>query len=255
MIDFDDRDYSKAFIALHPFLLIDGFDPAEVGYGPYSVNKVGKVTGQAPTEVLLEGRIQPPDEKRIRLFAALERAMKNAAKSISWREVQSSCRLSELACIQRALYSIENGSAAVEDAVSLEKILRFCDAEHAFLPTSGHIQPVMEKKIGELLKSVGTTELIASRLASRFSAHIPVEFLQTDEPIGSAPILRSAPDLRDVSDVQMLRGSANNVAVVCDDGEFYSTIFSADRIAVEGSQYFEGFEWDLNARGLWWLRN
>jgi hypothetical protein len=251
-ITFDFRNYSRAFIALHPFLQIAGYDPAEVGYGPYSVQQSGIIVGQAPIQVRLSrgDSLQQIDEEKDALFSRVEWLMKNEATVVLWSEIQSACRIPDLRSVQRALASIENEPSS--PGQPLDEILRHCDAQHIFFPTSGHLQPAMERKVAAAFRAAGAQELLVSRMFSRTSSEVLVELLDHTDPIGSALRFAPASELRSPSDVQVVSARAGQIVMLSDDAEFFTTVLTTDAIAIDFSSYFEGFSCSMENVGTWW---
>lgn len=155
-----DGAFSKAFVALHPFFLIDGLDPAVCEHGtlvlfgrdrPEDVDLVDWC-GQAQADRLIGKELTS---------SSVDDASKRFGKNARWSTIGEQVGLADHRDINRALRTHIGGlKAEYADPASAERLISHCARMQTFLPTEGQLQPTMEDSFVNLFRRAGLTHVV-----------------------------------------------------------------------------------------------
>jgi hypothetical protein len=148
--------FNSVFIALHPFVTIEGMDPGEAERPVLVVNR-----NDIPAETLnLDLMHQIAGQRKEGLSFDLETVQtreKEIGSRVSWQHIKESCGFTSIRDVNRALLAIimainekYNNSS---DTAHLEA---FCDANQIFLPTEDVFPPIMQPEIAALLQRLNS---------------------------------------------------------------------------------------------------
>lgn len=239
--------YSHAFVALHPFVAIDGLHPNGCEHGtlvlprssaPPNIDLIDWIDGEA------EAR---RDGKELTEIAVDEVAVR-FGNPVRWREICDLAGISDHCALDQALRTIILGLRKyLEDCQSAERLKKCCDEHALFRPTEGRFQPIMQASLIELFERVGLSEVFVGDEFGDDERLVPVAALRGEQ----------AWDRRiDLSSwgIRRLFSPDRSILVWVHWDSFYTAVFAtAERL--KGSrlpELFEGF-WCTNATTTYWL--
>lgn len=239
--------YDKVFVALHPFLRIDGFDPSTTAKGKLILDR-SSIEGKLTIEVLDELR-KKEDERADMQYSTFEKYSKMVGERVSWSSVGMCCQLQEPKNMCRALYAAIDGfSLDIESMVGAERLTDYCNSEKLFMPESGGIPASWENVILELFERLGFESFLAGD-----------EFDDQVEELSVDSIDRNSLWKEDAwTHTELVRKlyTADFSMTCLVDWESYSTLICCDSQRIDISQIedlFDGF-WCDDRTELYWSK-
>lgn len=237
--------FESVYIALHPFLKIDGIDPLTNPRTLY-LNR-----SDIPADVLsLEGIDRISAEYRSSATMELdkfEEAEKLRGQVVRWHEVRNACGFESIAQINLALLTII--LALRPELGNLEyahRIQAYCEQQRICLPTGDRIPAVLEVTTEIFIEKMGYGSVIFSDEFNRETVKRSLVDLRTKLPWNLLKVLNSRACKVFPEDFSFL--------MISPFDSFYTAICGrrgALEIAnVEGM--FEGFWCDKETRPDWW---
>lgn len=239
--------FSYGFLALHPFVAIEGLHPGSCEYGTLILPR-----SRAPLDADLMEWVDEEAEQRRYGKEITESAVDKFAikfgRVVRWREICELVGLADHCALDQALRTTILGLREdLEDQASAGRLLSYCDQNAIFRPTEGRLQPVMQAKFIEMFRRARVPEVIVGDEFGDDERLVSLGELDGDEawdrrqdllPWGIRRI--SAPD--------------HSLFVWVHWDSFYTAIFAtAERL--EGcklSELFEGF-WCSDETTTYWL--
>jgi hypothetical protein len=241
-----DGIFEAVFIALHPFVKIDGIDPAAA---PRPVLVVDRST--VPDERLTMDAVNKVSEEYTERFSIdlpeLQRMEKKLGTPVSWEDVKVACGFDSIGQIDTALLTIimaiKQEFGNVDDAQHLQA---YCTANQIFLPTEDTIPPVLEPKVCSFLERLGCESVLIAdefndNVVSRKRVELDIETSWAhSDPIGFR--------------FNKLYAADHSFLVIVPWDNFY-TVICGSRKALEAArveELFDGFWCDASTRPDWW---
>jgi len=240
-----DGIFESVFIALHPFVRIEGIEPESA---PRPVLVIDRA--ELPERLTLDS-INKVSEQYKHQFSidlpALQRMEKSRGVRVSWEEIRKACGFDTIAQVNRALLTtILALSEKYQNADDAEHLQAFCNANQIFLPTEDIVPPILEKSVCIFLKRIGCEELIVS---DDFNHHI-VSRLRTELDTENPWVLSDALGFR----FNKIYPSDQSFLVLVPWDNFYTTICGrrSTLVAAKVEELFDGFWCDANTSSDWW---
>ena len=238
--------FEAGFIALHPFFVVDGLNPALADYGTIVIQRDSH-RDESVAELIEEAEVSRHEGNVA--TDEVEFLAKTRGRPIRWSEVAAVTGIPNFSALNRALLtSIGALKPEFQDSKSAELLRSYCRANRVFMPTEGAIQPMMERGIAALLKTAG---LDRAELASEFDAtgvDVNVSELEVDAPWEIAGNPRS---------ISRIYAPDRSLLVAVDWDSFFTLIAGTHerlrRSEVESA--FEGFPCSSETRHDWWHQN
>ena len=241
-----DGIFEAVFIALHPFVKIDGIDPAAA---PRPVLVVDRST--VPDERLTMDVVNKVSEDYREQFPIdlpeLQNLEKKLGKLVSWEDVRVGCGFDSIAQIDIALLTIimavreEFGN--VDDAQHLQA---FCAAHQIFLPTEDTVPPVLEPKMCSFLERLGCENVL---IANEFNQNV-VSRKRAELDIEASWAHSDSIGFR----FNKLYSADHSFLVIVPWDNFYTVICGSRREleTARVEELFDGFWCDASTRPDWW---
>lgn len=243
-----DGIFSCAFIALHPFMHIDGLNPDNSQQRSIEIKRSdieGKLTLEALEEFAEEHNKERPYD-----FNTFEQFEKLVGNKRQWSEVGKACRLPRLKDVSRAILTATNSlNEENEDREGAERLSSFCGEENLFWPVRGQFPSSLDNAIAETMRRL-RVENVYLRDEFGYASHVksPDELFATIEPWSQEYRLESNHPIREIfSDTVTVRFAANfesHFTLICGYDELKS---------IELESLFEGFWCDATTRFCWFL--
>lgn len=247
MLPWFDGAFSHAFVALHPFVAIEGLHPSVCEYGTLVLPR-----SSAPPDIdLLEWTDGEAEERRDGKEVT-ENAVDDIAvrfgNAVSWREICNLAGISDHCALDQALRTIILGLRRdLEDHASAERLKKCCDRYAFFRPTEGRFQPIMQARLTELFERVGLSEVSVGDEFGDEERLVSLATLRRDQAWDRRPDLSSW-------GIRRIFAPDQSMLVWVHWDSFYTVVFAtAERLA--GSrldELFEGF-WCSNETTTYWL--
>jgi hypothetical protein len=247
MLPWFDGAFSHGFVALHPFVAIEGLYPRVCEYGTLILSR-----SSAPPDVDFLEWVDGEAEERLDGKEVTENSVDEIAvrfgKQVSWREICDLAGLSDHCALDQALRTIILGLRKdLEDQTSAERLEKCCDQHALFRPTEGRFQPIMQANLIELFKRAGVSEVF---VGDEFGDD---ERLVTLATLGDKQAWDRRIDLSSWG-IRRIFAPDQSMLVWVHWDSFYTAIFAtAERL--DGSrldELFEGF-WCANETSTYWL--
>lgn len=239
--------YSHGFVALHPFVTIDGLDPSTCEHGTLVLSG-----STAPTELgLLEWADEEARHRRVGKeidAEALDGLTKRFGKQVGWRTMCQEANVIDHCELDRALRTNIGGLRHdLADTASAARLVSYCDQHRIFMPTEGRFQPVMQFSLARLFRRAGFSDVIVG------------DEFGDDERLVDLDLLERA-GLWDGMDelphygIKRLAAPDKSLLAWVHWDSFYTVIFgTAESFRETGvSRLFEGF-WCSDATTTYWL--
>jgi len=248
---------TRKYIALHPFTILSGRDPADDAIGPFSVTPNGEVWGQAPSEI----RNRPMTIKRpITDLAFTKRLrtaamMKTAASKVPWGIICQEIGLRSIADIQRGLAAIHvETNPLPKDRAILTKITDYCDRQKIFFPIAGSISPTLERSIGKILEKLSLASVQVTDEDGFHQLVVESKLFLEPEPL-ALELTKHLPKVADRAlPINWLQSPQDEFEVYVAEGTSYSIISVSDKHIEPFIQTeLEGFWCDPNRTFDWWF--
>ena len=247
MLPWIDGVYSHGFVALHPFIAIDGLHPRVCEYGTLILPR-----SSAPPDIdLLEWIDGEAEERRdgkeLAAISVDEIAFK-FGNQVSWQAMCHLVGLSDHCALDQALRTIILGLRKdLEDKASAERLEKYCDQHALFRPTEGRFQPIMQAQIIALFERMKLDEVFVG------------DEFGDDERLVSLAALRGEQAWDQRADllpwgIRRIFAPDHSMLMWVHWDSFYTAVFAtAERL--DGSrldELFEGF-WCSNETITYWL--
>ncbi|WOK38009.1 DUF2711 family protein [Sphingomonas sp. C3-2] len=239
--------FSHGFVALHPFVAIEGLHPGVCEYGTLILPR-----SSAPPDVdLLEwvdGEAEERRDGKEVTASSVDEIAVRFGNQVSWREICHLAGLSDHCALDQALRTIILGLRKdLEDQTSAERLKKFCDQNALFRPTEGRFQPIMQANLIDLFERVGVSEVF---VGDEFGDD---ERLVTLATLGGELAWDRRTDLSSWG-IRRIYAPDQSILVWVHWDSFYTAVFAtAERL--DGSrldELFEGF-WCSNETSTYWL--
>lgn len=240
--------YSHAFVALHPFVSVDGLDPATCEYGTMVLPG-----GERPQDMgLLEWMDEETECRRAGKELAsqsVDEIVKRFGHPVGWRLVCNQAGFADHCALDRALRTHIMGLRdELEDRAGAERLVEFGRRNRLFLPTEGSFQPIMQNSLVDLFESADLRHIVAGDEFGDDDRLISTAMLRTESPWHSEDVVPTYGARR------MFAQDHSLLAWVHWDS-FYTVIFATEeRLAsIRPSDLFEGF-WCSAETKIYWLQ-
>jgi hypothetical protein len=239
--------FDGAFVALHPFVALAGFDPRTSPYGTRVHDR--SAIGDGPdafARAMEEAAVDGEAERLLRDLLARE--MKRSGRPVSWAEVGRAAGLPGLAACNRALLTtILALRREFADEDGAEALRLIADEGGLFLPTEGRFQPVMERNLAEMLRDSGVTRLMQWDDYGEEPSRIDAASLLADSPWFEIP--------EDIETYSCRLAAEDRTQLVAVHWDSFFTLIcgtSARLRAARPEQRFEGFQVTEGWMHEWW---
>lgn len=231
--------FSRAFVALHPFVFVEGLDPASTESGVLHFNAGDRPDGLDLIEWGLRERGAHRCGKEL-LFGSVQDIIKRFGEPIRWEAMRRDLDFPDHRSIDRALRTQIGGlSERFADPEMAVRLAAHCVRSKVFQPTEGSFQAILERPLGELLRRLELADVI---LGDEFGEHmhaVSLEELETGESWSKAQPRRI------VANEQSL------LALTPWDSFFTIIASSSERMVDAVPDLFEGF-WCSNETTTDW---
>jgi hypothetical protein len=236
--------YDWAYIAFHPFVRIQGLDPAQCAPWTRHVSRDDLPHDLTLTDI--NARRQRDQEL---LFSPriVDELAKRRGLTLPWSEVGKATDLANPAMLNVALLTgIGALRAEFEDQAGAERLTNYCASQQIFLPTEGQFQAVMEQSLGKLFADAGIDRVEAADQFDEDAHPIELDLLQSQQPWCS---LEGIPNRSG-----RLFAEDRSLLVVVDWDSFFTLICGkAERLQhIDLTNLFEGFWCGPGTTHDWW---
>ena len=179
----DWADYDEAFIALHPFYLIDGVRPSDFAAPTKHVvlNDVSELPD--PETLLAQLKAGEPGKFDV---ATLENLAKTAAIQVRWSEVSARLELPDYRNLNTILRTQIWGIAReAMDQQGADALTAYLIESGMFAPVEGRFQPIMEAGIGTAFGRAGEDVVVVRDEFGDYEVQLPSLSLVTEGPLSS----------------------------------------------------------------------
>ena len=239
--------FSHAFVALHPFMEIDGLDPSTCSTGTIILSGSDFPVGRDFIEWITDVEAQRRAGKEFDGNSLDEIAIQ-FAKKVGWRSICQDAGFADHCELDLALRTMIGGlKAELQDQKLAKRLVDFCQQRGFFLPTEGRFEPVMQTALAEVFERAGYTEIYAGDEFGDDDRLVPVNFLANGKPWKGGDELPSFGPRRLYAPDQTL------LAWVHWDS-FYTVIFGTEASLRDAKlgENFEGF-WCSEETQTYWL--
>lgn len=242
-----DGAYERCFIALHPFFVIPGLDPARCQHGPVISLFSDIPTGvpflewiQAHTEAVLEDKELDSE--------AVEEAAKLYGTPIDWHQV---CReagfASHLELHLALLSSIHALNAGYHSQSLVDRLNDYCAANKIFPPTASEFQVLMSSAVCAVLTADGETHYVMSDEFRQAEETVSIEYLKE---CGITPTSTAPKSYAPVS----VSSKNERLVITVEHDCLFTLIFERDKLLPRETieRLFEGFWCGEDTTLGWW---
>lgn len=239
IIPWFDGVFSRAFIVLHPFVAIEGLDPASCEPGNHNLNAGGKPEGLGLIEWADRERSARLRGKELR-FGTVQDIAKGFGQPIRWGTICRELDLADNRSIDRALRTqIGSLKQQFSDHTTAENLINHCARSKIFLPTEGSFQPILEPPLAVLLRRLGLTDVTLGDEFGEDAYPVSVDELEAGESWSKAQPRR-------------IVASDRSLVVLTPWDSFFTIILgSSERLISVLPDLFEGF-WCSNETTTDW---
>lgn len=236
--------YGRVFVALHPFVHVQGLSPDKTFYAKDDHFQAADINGLMSYDVVNELLGPTPQP-----YAAWEvdRAQKEKGKAVRWRKVYQDMglehygRLGVMLLQSIGLFQESGGAAG-----SVEKLSAYLQKESLFAPTAGFFQPIMERAFAKLFAQAGALDIICDddENVVEHPNVLKLDMLSGEKCLAEHQQLYSA---------RKLYTWDRTVMAVVPVNCFFSLILLRDNLisTQKIESLFEGFWADKNTKYLW----
>ncbi|WP_109807999.1 hypothetical protein [Sphingosinithalassobacter portus] len=155
MLEYYHGHFDAVFVALHPFVSIEGMHPLACEIGSSVVER-----SEMPENInLIEYADQLGRERAATAkfdWTKTVEAMKRDGVTILWKELARNVGFDDLRVVDQALRTNIRGLRKdLENLAACERLVAHCMADGIFLPTASEFQPVMQQGLAELFARTG----------------------------------------------------------------------------------------------------
>lgn len=241
-----DGIFEAVFIALHPFVKIDGIDPAAAPRPVLVVDRSSVLDERLTMDVVNKVSEEYGEQFPIDL-PELQNMEKKIGTPVSWEDIKVACGFDSIRQIDTALLTtimaIKQEYGSVDDAQHLQA---YCFANQIFLPTEDTIPPVLESKMCSFLEGLDCENVL---IADEFNDNV-VSRKCADLDIETSWAHSNSIGFR----FNKLYAEDHSFLVIVPWDNFY-TVICGSRRALEAArveELFEGFWCDASTRPDWW---
>jgi hypothetical protein len=236
--------YDWAYIAFHPFVRVQGLDPAKCA--PWTTHVSRSDLPHDLTLIDISAHLRRGQEFQFSPKVVDEIA-KRQGLALRWSEVGKAAGLANPANLNVALLtSIGALRAEFADQAGAERLTNYCASQQIFLPTEGQFQAVMEQSLGKLFADAGIDRVEAADQFDEDAHPIELDLLQSQQPWCSLEGIPSRSGRLFAEDRSLL--------VVVDWDSFFTLICGkAEHLQrVDLTKLFEGFWCRPDTTHDWW---
>lgn len=247
MLPWFEGAFSHAFIALHPFVAIEGLDPSVCAHGTLILKRT-----DAPPDVDLiewiDGEVEQSREGKELTGIAIDEAAIKFGRKVRWREICELADFIDHCALDQALRTSIGGMRKdLEDRTAATRLKSLCREHRLFLPTEGRFEPVMQANLIALLERMGVTEVYVGDEFGEEELLISVAALRGEQPWNDRSDLISWA-------IQRIYPPDHSVLIWVHWDSFYTAVFAtAERLNGSNiSELLEGF-WCTNETTSYWM--
>ncbi|MCO6392677.1 DUF2711 family protein [Aliihoeflea aestuarii] len=239
--------YDRGFVALHPFVTIDGLDPAQCEHGTHIVERSEIPDG---VDIVAWADEHRAGERKNMVIDAdqVDHAAKIRGRPVGWRQMGEAVGFTDHLALNRALRThIRALRPEFADPEGAAKLVAHCAQRRIFLPTEGEFQPVMERAMLRFLTAAGLDRII---WADEFDADSAQQICLDDFPSEGRWIEgKATPDFRP----RRLFAGDGSLFVCVDWDSFFTLILGSERRLAAGrpETCFEGFRCARETEIFW----
>jgi hypothetical protein len=245
-LEWYDGIFDSVYIALHPFVTIEGMDPADAARAAVVINR-NNIPAETLSTELIHQLFEQRKQSQLFDLETVQVREKEIGCRVSWEQIRKSCGFSSILDVNRALLSIIMSISEkfrnAEDTAHLEA---FCDSNQIFFPTEDTFPPILEPAIASFLQRMKAGSVcIADEFNENTSKIDPVAMLD------AKPWVRSG--LCDFRANKIYPEDHSFLLIVPWDNFYTAICGNESRLkAANIEQLFEGFWCDQATTDHWW---
>lgn len=237
--------YDSVFVALHPFVSIEGCEVRDPHVGAVCVNR-SEIEGDLSLALIQQMQSERSKERTLD-YESYQKLAKVSGQKVDWLKVGEGCGLNRQAMNRALLTSTLALKSEYQDQHGAERLAAYCGANNIFFPESGKFPSILENQIVSLFERSGVHDVYISDELDLQCERVPVSALDEKEPWGFS--LKEKPDFP----LRKIFSTDYSLLVVVDWDSFFTLVcVKSKEVKTLVDELFDGFWCDATTMHRWY---